>query len=255
MKFCSNCAAAVVKRVPPGDSLPRWICDQCGEILYQNLKKAVAYIVSIHIPIVMTVAVPLLAGWPLANLLSPIHIIFLELVMGPTCSIAFENEPAEGGQMRQPPRRAGESFLGGRDLGRSALQGLAITLAVLVMYYVSMRQGQPLQVVRTLTFTTLVLCNIFLTLVNRSFTLSAFRTLRMPNRLLWLMLGLTFALLLITLFFPPARQLFGFAPASAAQLGWCALAGLVSVGWIEVYKAILNSRRTQTSRSERGETA
>ena len=209
-----------------------------GRRIYQNLKKAVAYIVSIHIPIVLTVAVPLLAGWPLANLFSPIHIIFLELVMGPTCSIAFENEPAEEGQMRQPPRKAGDTFLGGRELGRSALQGLGITLAVLGVYYLSMRQGEPVQVVRTMTFTTLVLSNIFLTLANRSFTLPAFRTVRTPNRMLWLMLSLTFALLLITLLFVPARQLFGFAPVSAGQLGWCAVAALVSVGWIEIYKLV-----------------
>ena len=214
-----------------------------GRRIYQNLKKAVAYIVSIHIPIVLTVAVPLLAGWPLANLFSPIHIIFLELVMGPTCSIAFENEPAEEGQMRQPPRTAGESFLGGRELGRSALQGLGITLAVLGVYFVTMRQGEPVGVVRTLTFTTLVLSNIFLTLVDRSFTLSVFRTIRTPNRLLWLMMGLTFSLLLITLFFEPARQLFSFAPVSVAWLGGCALAALVSVGWIEIYKVVVAWRQ------------
>ena len=73
--------------------------------------------------------------------------------------------------------------------------------------------------------------------------LSAFRTIRTPNRLLWLMLGLTFALLLITLFFGPARQLFGFSPVTAAQFGWCALAALVSVGWIEIYKLVLAWRQ------------
>ena len=145
--------------------------------------------------------------------------------------------------MRQPPRTAGESFLGGRELGRSALQGLGITLAVLGVYFVTMRQGEPVGVVRTLTFTTLVLSNIFLVLVNRSFTLSALKTLRVPNRLLWLMMGLTFSLLLITLFFGPARQLFSFAPVSAAWLGWSALAALVSVGWIEIYKVVVGWRQ------------
>ena len=220
-----------------------------GRRIYQNLKKAVAYIVSIHIPIVLTVTVPLLANWPLANLFSPIHIIFLELVMGPTCSIAFENEPAEEGQMQQLPRPATESFLGGRDLSRSALQGLGITLGVLGVYFVSMREGRSVQEVRTLVFTTLVLSNIFLTLVNRSFTLPAFMTLRTPNWLLWLMLGLTFALLLTTLLFRPARQLFGFVPVSASGLGWCVLIALIAVGWIEVYKSVLNSSRTPAPRS------
>ncbi len=207
-----------------------------GRRIYQNLKKAIAYIVSIHIPIILTVAVPLLANWQWANLFSPIHVIFLELVMGPTCSIAFESEPAEPGQMQQPPRRATDTFLAGRELGRSIVQGLGISGAVLGVYYVAMQQGEPVEVVRTLTFTTLVLSNILLTLVNRSFTQSVFQTIRIPNPTLVLMLVLTFGLLLTTLWLPQARQLFGFASVPVSALGWCGLAALIGVGWIEIYK-------------------
>ena len=209
-----------------------------GRRIYQNFKKAVFYVVSIHIPIVLTVAVPLLAGWKWENLFSPVHIIFLELVMGPTCSIAFENEPAEADQMRQPPRPLTATFLAGAELGRSIVQGLGIAAAVLGVYYFFMQQGAALPVVRTLTFATLVLSNLFLTLVNRSFTQSVFQTLRVPNRILWLMLGLTLALLLTTLLVPPAQRLFGFAPVPLASLGWCALAALAGVGWVEGWKAV-----------------
>ena len=209
-----------------------------GRRIYQNLKKAVAYIVSIHIPIILTVAVPLLANWKWENLFSPIHVIFLELVMGPTCSIAFENEPAEAGQMKQPPRRLTDTFLAGPEMGRSIAQGLGISAVVLSVYYVSMQQGATVEVVRTLAFTTLVLSNILLTLVNRSFTQSVLETIRMPNPVLGLMLGLTFGLLLTTLFVPDVRQLFGFATVSASALGWCALAALVGVSWIEGYKLV-----------------
>ncbi|MFC6222782.1 cation-translocating P-type ATPase [Hymenobacter artigasi] len=209
-----------------------------GRRIYQNFKKAVFYVVSIHIPIVLTVAVPLLAGWEWANLFTPVHIIFLELVMGPTCSIAFENEPAEAGQMQQPPRPLSSTFLAGAELGRSLLQGLGIAAAVLGVYYAAMRLGLPLPVGRTLVFATLVLSNVGLTLVNRSFTQSVWRTLRVPNRILWLMLALTLALLLITLLVPAAQRLFGFAPVPLAWLGGCALAALVGVGWVEGYKAL-----------------
>ncbi|GAB3643647.1 cation-translocating P-type ATPase [Spirosoma arcticum] len=209
-----------------------------GRRIYQNLKKAVAYIVSIHIPIILTVAVPLLASWKWENLFSPIHVIFLELVMGPTCSIAFENEPAEAGQMQQPPRRLTDTFLAGPELGRSIAQGLGISGAVLGVYYVAMQEGEAVEIIRTLTFTTLVLSNILLTLVNRSFTQSVFETFRVPNPVLSMMLGLTLGLLLTTLFVPDVRQLFGFAPVSAPELGGCALAALVGVGWIEGYKLI-----------------
>ena len=213
-----------------------------GRRIYQNLQKAVAYIVSIHIPIILTVTLPLLLGWRLDNLLSPIHIIVLELVMGPTCSIAFENEPAEARQMQRPPRKLGDSFLAGPALGRSVLQGLGITSAVLGVYWVAMQGGEAAPLVRTLVFTTLVLSNVFLVLVNRSFTLPVFRTLRSPNRVLWLLLSLTLAMLLTTLFFGPARQLFGFAPVPLVWLGWCILASLVGVGWVEGYKAVVNVR-------------
>ena len=213
-----------------------------GRRIYQNLQKAVAYIVSIHIPIILTVTLPLLLGWRLDNLLSPIHIIVLELVMGPTCSIAFENEPAEAGQMQRPPRKPGDSFLAGPALGRSVLQGLGITSAVLGVYWAAMQGGEAAPLVRTLVFTTLVLSNVFLVLVNRSFTLPVFRTLRSPNRVLWLLLSLTLAMLLTTLFFGPARQLFGFAPVPLVWLGWCILASLVGVGWVEGYKAVVNVR-------------
>ncbi|OGX85416.1 haloacid dehalogenase [Hymenobacter lapidarius] len=213
-----------------------------GRRIYQNFKKAVFYVISIHIPIVLTVAVPLLAGWQFANLFSPVHIIFLELVMGPTCSIAFENEPAELGQMRQPPRPLTATFLAGAELGRSLAQGLGIAAAVLGVYYGAMQQGLPEAAVRTLAFATLVGSNILLTLVNRSFTQSVWQTLRVRNRVLWLMLGLTLALLLIALQVPAARQLFGFVPVPAWWLGWCLLAALVGVGWVEVYKAMVGQR-------------
>lgn len=214
-----------------------------GRRIYQNLKKAIAYIVSIHIPIVLTVAVPLLANWKWENLFSPIHIIFLELVMGPTCSIAFENEPAEVGQMQQPPRKLTDTFLAGRELWRSIAQGLGIAAAVLGVYYVAMQQGESLPVVRTLVFTTLVLSNMLLTLVNRSFTLSIFQTIRVPNWMLWLMLGLTLGLLVTILFHPDAQHLFGFAPVSVSAFGWCTLAALIGVGWVEGYKLILASSK------------
>jgi len=163
-------------------------------------------------------------------------------VMGPTCSVAFENEPAEAGQMQRPPRRPTDSFLAGTALARSIWQGLGITAAVLGIYAAAMTQGEAAPMVRTVVFTTLVLSNILLVLVNRSFTLSAWRMVRLPNRVLWLLLGLTTIMLLTTLFFPPARQLFGFAPVSGAWLGWCALAALVGVGWVEGFKALASSQ-------------
>jgi len=114
-----------------------------------------------------------------------------------------------------------------------------IALAVLGVYFVTMQRGDSAAVVRTLVFSTLVICNILLTLTNRSMTQSVIQTLGVPNRWLWLMIAATFGLLLATLLLEPARQLFGFAPVSLLELSWCVLAALIGVGWIEGFKAIV----------------
>ncbi len=207
-----------------------------GRRIYQNLKKAVGYIVSIHIPIILTVALPLLFGWKYINLFSPIHVIFLELVMGPTCSIAFENEPAEHDLMRQRPRRFTDTFFTAGELSLSVVQGLAIALAVLFVYWQSMQAGYGIERVRTMTFTTLVMSNVWLTLVSRSTRLSVVATLRRPNALLWLMLGLTGLLLAITLLVPPIRTFAQFVSLTGADLGQCVLWSLLGVVWVEGWK-------------------
>ena len=75
-----------------------------GRKIYTNLKKAIQYIISIHIPIILTVFIPLALGLMYPNIFSPIHIIFLEIIMGPTCSIIYENEPIEKNTMQQKPK-------------------------------------------------------------------------------------------------------------------------------------------------------
>ena len=212
-----------------------------GRKIYENLKKAVAYIVSIHIPIILTVAVPLILNWKFANIFSPIHVIFLELVMGPTCSIAFENEPPERNLMRMKPRNPSQGFFSMQELSMSIIQGIFISAAVLTVYYIATHTNHNMAEVRTMVFATLVMSNIFLTLVNRSFTFSFIETLKYRNPLLWLMLFLTFLILLATLYVPAIQQLFGFQRIDNAELLVCSLAAFVGVFWVEGYKLV---RRT-----------
>ncbi|MFC5411753.1 cation-translocating P-type ATPase [Larkinella bovis] len=209
-----------------------------GRRIYQNLKRAVGYIVSIHIPIILTVTLPLLLGWQYINLFSPVHVIFLELVMGPTCSIAFENEPSEPGLMQQRPRRLTDTFFTAAELGLSVLQGLVIALAVLAVYFWSMQAGASMNVVRTQVFTTLVLSNIWLTLVSRSSQKPALKTLGRPNSLFWLMLGLTVLMLALAHGFPPLRHLAQFVILTPAEWIPCLLSSLVGVLWIDGLKYI-----------------
>ena len=208
-----------------------------GRRIYDNLRKAIRYIISIHLPIVLVVLLPLLFGWPYTHLLLPLHVIFLELVMDPTAAIAFENEPAERNLMRKPPRPAHSTLFSGRELGFSLLQGAMITAGVFFMYYVAIAQGKPEAGVRSMVFATLVSANLFLTLANRSFDYALHRTLYYKNPTLPIILGISVALLLAILYVPFLHDLFKMGAMSAADLGWCVLAGLVSVGWFEVWKA------------------
>ena len=90
-----------------------------GRKSYGNLKKAIQYIISIHIPIILTVSLPLFLGWVYPNIFTPLHVIFLELIIGPTCSIVYENEPLEKDGMRRPPRPLSLTFLTWKELSIS----------------------------------------------------------------------------------------------------------------------------------------
>ena len=209
-----------------------------GRRIYDNLRKAIRYIISIHLPIVLVVLVPLLLGWPYAHMLLPLHVIFLELVMDPIAAIAFENEPTEPNLMGKPPRPGNTSLFSGRELAFSLLQGAVITAGVLFMYHVGLWQGKTEEGVRSMVFATLVAANLFLTLANRSFDYALHRTLFYKNRMLPLILGISVAMLLAILYVPFLGNLFRMTALSAADLGWCGLVGLVSVGWFEVWKAV-----------------
>lgn len=212
-----------------------------GRRIYTNLKKAVQYIISIHIPIILTVSLPLLFGWEYANIFSPIHVIFFELIMGPTCSIIFENEPMEPRLLTEKPLQQGKSFFSFSELTISIIQGLVITAGVLFMYKLSMDSGYEKGQVRTVAFTTILLSNIFLTLVNRSFYYSVFQTLRYPNKLVPLIIAITLGILAAALFIPGMQSLFALQ-AIGIPLFWKIIGvSFISVFWVEIYK--WNKRR------------
>ncbi|HPF91124.1 MAG TPA: cation-translocating P-type ATPase [Flavobacteriales bacterium] len=208
-----------------------------GRRIYGNLKKAIRYIISIHIPIILTVALPLMLGWLYPNLFTPVHVIFLELLMGPTCSIAYESEPLESGSMKCPPRRMDQTFLSWTELRTSLAQGLVITVAMLGCYQLALQQQLGEEGTRTFVFTALVVANIGLTLVNRSFEHSVWRTLRYPNPLLAAILGGTVAILLLLLYVPLFRDFFQLITPDLGLLVTAVLMGMASVLWYEGVKA------------------
>jgi Ca2+-transporting ATPase len=129
-----------------------------GRKIYSNLKKAIQYIISIHIPIILTVFIPLLLGWVYPNIFTPVHIIFLEMIMGPTCSIIYENEPMEKNTMTQPPRPFTITFFEWKELFTSIIQGLVITAGTLAVYLYAVDQGQNELVTRTMVFHSTYCC-------------------------------------------------------------------------------------------------
>jgi Ca2+-transporting ATPase len=213
-----------------------------GRKIYDNLKKAIQYIVSIHIPIILIVMLPLLLGWAFSEIFTPVHVIFLELIMGPTCSIIYENEPMEPGTMNRPPRKMSSTFLSLRQLITSIVQGLFITAGTLGIGYWGMKSGYGETLVRTLVFITLLFSNIFLTLVNRSFYYSIFTTLRYRNNLVLLIIGITLLFITGILTIPFLQDLFKLESLGWNLLGVSVAAAFVSTCWIEIAKTVKRMR-------------
>ncbi|WP_312285371.1 cation-translocating P-type ATPase [Chryseobacterium gleum] len=209
-----------------------------GRRIYANIKKAVQYIISIHIPIILTVSLPLFLGWVFPHIFTPVHVIFLELVMGPTCSIVYENEPIERNAMQRPPRALTDTFLNWRELTISIIQGLVITAGILWLYQYSVNHGNDEAKTRALVFTTLIFSNILLSLVNRSFYYSMLESFKNRNVLLAGISVLVVLLLLIILYVSPVSEFFSVTALSIKELGLALLTASVSVLWFEIYKFI-----------------
>ena len=213
-----------------------------GRKIFNNLKKAVRYIISIHIPIILTASFPVIFGWAYPNIFSPIHIIFLELIMGPTCSVFFEKEPVEENIMSRPPRKRDVGLFEQNELLISLVQGFLITAGTLSLYYFFMNEGHELEEVRTVVFTTLIISNILLTFVNRSFTENIFTTIRYKNSLAaWV---LTTSLLFISgiHLIAPVRNIFGMVPVPFTSILLCSGIAFISVMWFEIYKTVRYGR-------------
>jgi len=207
-----------------------------GRKIYSNLKKAIQYIISIHIPIVLTVFIPLALGWIYPNIFSPVHIIFLELVMGPTCSIMYENEPMEANSMTQKPRPFTSTFFNWKELTTSIIQGLAITAGALTVYQFAVNQSYSEPLTRTMVFTAIITSNIILTLVNRSFYYSAFATLKYKNNLVFIIISITIVVSGSLLYIKPLSKFFLFEQPDFFQLSISTGIGFFFVIWYEFIK-------------------
>jgi len=210
-----------------------------GRRIFDNIKKAIAYILAIHVPIAGMSLIPVLLKWPLV--LMPVHILFLELIIDPACSTIFEAEKEEAGVMERPPRNPKEKLFSGRTLSLSILQGLSVLVIVVAVFAIALFLDRGEAEARALSYVTLIVANLGLILTNRSWTRTIWDIMRSPNTALWWVVGGATVFLGLVLYVPFLCNLFKFAFLHPIDLAVCLASGGLSIAWFEALK-MLNRR-------------
>jgi Ca2+-transporting ATPase len=211
-----------------------------GRRIFANLRKAIVFVVAVHVPIVGLSILPVLFGWPM--LLMPVHILFLQLIIDPACSVVFEAEPLEPDAMTLPPRRHDARLFDQTVLIRGLWQGAGLLALLLGVFALARAFSKSDDVARAMTFSVLVLSNLGLIFANRLWNQPALLGRAGSNRaFVWIAVA-TVSLLAAILGVPAVRGLFSFAMPSPAML----LAGVgtaaLSLLWFETVKWGLGGR-------------
>lgn len=205
-----------------------------GRRIFDNLRKAIAFIVAVHVPIVGLSLIPVMLGWP--AILMPVHILFLQLIIDPVCSIVFEAEPEETDVMLRPPRLSSARLFDYTVLKHGLMQGSVLLAVVLAIFGYSLFRGLGADEARALTFTTLVLASIGLIFTNRSWSKSALATIKIPNPALWWIAMSATAILTLVLILPELSRLFSFSVLQGPDILFCGLMGFIILGLLELLK-------------------
>jgi len=217
-----------------------------GRRIFDNIRKAIAFTFAVHVPIAGLSMLPVFfADWPL--LLLPTHIVFLELIIDPSCSLVFEAEAAEANVMDRPPRGPKDRLFALNTVGIAVLQGLMV-LAVCLAVFLVARQSHPTAATRALTFSTLVAALVVVLLTNRSSTHTILGGLFRRNVALWSVLGGTAVLLTLVLALPFPQRIFHFAPVRFGDLALCIAAGLACALWFDLLKLITRRATAHATR-------
>jgi Ca2+-transporting ATPase len=210
-----------------------------GRRIFDNLRKAIAFVIAVHVPIVGLTLIPVMLGWP--AVLMPAHILFLQLIIDPVCSIVFEAEPEEVDVMQRPPRLSSAKLFDFELLKHGLLQGALLLVVVLAMFGFTLYRGIGADEARALTFTTLVLANIGLILTNRSWSKSALATLKSPNPALWWIIVGALAILSLVIFMQGPSRLFSFSQLHLYDVALCGLVAVAVFGLLEIFKSFRTS--------------
>jgi len=213
---------------------------QLGRRIYENIRNAMRYLVSVHVPIAGMAFLPLALGGPL--FLLPVHVVFLEFVIDPACTLVYEAERTEAGAMQRPPRDAREPLFNLPMLAISLALGATMLAGVFAAYWWMLADGRSDSEARAVGFAAIVFSNLALLFVTRSRRRTALATLREPNAALrWITLG-ALAALALAIYVPAAAAVFRFAPLGALELAIAAGAGVAGVAWVELLKLAARTR-------------
>jgi Ca2+-transporting ATPase len=220
-----------------------------GRRIFANIQKAVAFTIAVHVPIAGLSLIPVFfSDWPL--ILLPVHILFLELIIDPSCAMIFEAEEADPDIMTRPPRDPRAKLFGRRALTVSLAQGLGVLAVVLGVFLVTRwhwrvdgHAGKSEDFARGLAFAALVVANLGLIMTNRSWSRTILGMMKVPNAALWWVVGGACGFLSLAIYVPGLRDLFHFAPLDTKDLVLCLLAGAASITWFEVLKVVRGIRR------------
>ncbi len=216
-----------------------------GRRIFDNLQKALGYIFAIHVPIAGLSLIPVFfADFPL--ILWPVHVVFMELIIDPSCSIIFEAEEAEKGVMNRPPRRIEEPFFGAGKMFIGCFQGVWILIATFAIYFITLKSGYPQGEVRAMTFISLISANIFTILTNRSWRESIFTILKTPNPTVKWVAGGAVLFIILIINVPFLQNLFQFSRVGIIEIIISVLAGMSTIIWFELYKYFKHRRRSRT---------
>ncbi|RUV49569.1 cation-translocating P-type ATPase, partial [Mesorhizobium sp. M5C.F.Ca.IN.020.29.1.1] len=211
-----------------------------GRRIYDNLRKAMGFILAVHVPIAGLALLPLLFGLPI--LFGPIHIAFLEMVIDPVCSLVFEAENEEDDIMKRPPRDAEAALFSRPLIAWSLVQGLLAFVLVTGIFLLGLRWEMPEDEIRALTFFSLVLTIVGLIFVNRTFSESLLIALLRPNRSLVVVVAVVAAALGGTLLWPLASGLFQFGPLHLDDLAVTLASGIAVLVCLELLKHFWRER-------------
>ncbi|MDP4132903.1 MAG: cation-translocating P-type ATPase [Bacillota bacterium] len=212
-----------------------------GRRIYDNIRKAIGYIFTIHIPIALASLLAPLMGIPSkALMLLPLHIVLLELVIDPTCSIVLERQPSEPNVMERAPRNPKQKLLNSSLITKSVLQGLIIFAASFGTYnYILQQNLDNAGVARAMGIVIIMFSNLFLVWVNSSDYELVYKALGnlLKDKVMWIV-NIATLLGIVVILYTPLNTFLKFAPLTAGQFFTCLGIAFLSVIWYDVVKLI-----------------